>query len=188
MTPQIRKLLTVREETRTEAGRDDGPPLVKAAALAVIHNPYAGRPVSEDLSELIDTGPELGKLLGETAAAALGTEVQGYGKAALVGLAGEQEHAVATKIGAFGTAVRDAVGDASAWVSSVSKRCAAGTPVEVPLACKRDIWVRSHYDAFTVVVADAPLPDEIVVVFAVASRARLHERVGGPTYEQARGT
>jgi hypothetical protein len=95
---------------------------------------------------------------------------------------------VATKIGAFGTEVRDAVGDASAWVSSVSKRCAAGTPVDVPLACKRDIWVRSHYDAFTVVVADAPLPDEIVVVFAVASRARLHERVGGPTYEQARGT
>jgi hypothetical protein len=112
--------------------------------LAVLHNPYAGRPFAEDLSELVDDGAELGTLLGETAAAALGAEVQSYGKAALVGLAGEQEHGVATKI-----------------------------------------WVRSHYDAFTVVVPDAPLPDEIVVIVAVASRGRLHERVGGVTRGEA---
>jgi Amino acid synthesis len=185
MTLRIRKLLTAREETRLEGGRADGIPLVKAAAMAVIANPYAGGPFADDLSELVDTGTELGTLLGETAAGALGTEVQSYGKAALVGLAGEQEHAVAAKIGAFGTAVRDAVGDATAWISSVSKRCAAGTPVDVPLASKDDIWVRSHYDAFTVVVPDAPLPDEIVVIIAVASRGRLHERVGGMTREEA---
>jgi hypothetical protein len=185
MSLEIRKLLTVREETRTEAGRADGAPLVKAAALAVMHNPYAGHPFSEDLSELVDAGAELGALLGETAAAALGAEAQSYGKAALVGLAGEQEHGVAAKIGAFGSTVRDAVGDATAWISSVSKRCAAGTPVDVPLASTHDIWVRSHYDAFTVAVPDAPLPDEIVVIVAVASRGRLHERVGGMTREEA---
>jgi len=185
MSLQVRKLLTVSEETRTEGGRPDGSSLVKAAALAVIANPYAGRPFSEDLSELVDTGSELGKLLGETAAKALGVEVQSYGKAALVGLSGEQEHGVAAKIGVFGTAVREAVGDGKAWISSVSKRCAAGTPVDVPLASKDDIWVRSHYDAFTVVVPDAPLPDEIVVIIAVASRGRLHERVGGMTHDEA---
>jgi hypothetical protein len=185
MSLEIRKFLTVREETRTEGGRADGTPLVKAAALAVMHNPCAGRSVSDDLSELVDTGLELGTLLGEAAAAALGADVQSYGKAALIGLAGEQEHGVAAKIGDFGTAVRDAVGDATAWISSVSKRCAAGTPVDVPLASKDDIWVRSHYDAFTVVVPDAPLPDEIVVIVAVASRGRLHARVGGVTREEA---
>lgn len=186
MSLRIRKLLTVVEETRAEGGHADGTPLVKAAALAVIANPYAGRPFSEDLSELVETGAEIGKLLGESAAKALGAEVQSYGKAALVGLAGEQEHGVAAKIGDFGTTVREAVGDGTAWISSVSKRCAAGTSVDVPLASKDDIWVRSHYDAFTVVVPDAPLPDEIVVIVAVASRGRLNERVGGMTREEAR--
>jgi hypothetical protein len=185
MSLDLRKLLTVREETRTEGGQAEGAPLVKVAALAVMHNPYAGRSFSGDLSEIVDAGAELGTLLGETATAALGAEVQSYGKAALIGLAGEQEHGVAAKIGPFGIAVRDAVGDASAWISSVSKRCAAGTPVDVPLASKDDIWVRSHYDAFTVVVPDAPLPDEIVVIVAVASRGRLHERVGGLTRAEA---
>ncbi|MDQ5807048.1 MAG: amino acid synthesis family protein [Actinomycetota bacterium] len=185
MSLRIRKLLTVSEETRTEAGRHADTPLRKAAALAVIANPYAGRPFSEDLSELVDTGAELGRLLGETAAKTLGAEVQSYGKAALVGLAGEQEHAVAAKIGAFGTAVRESVGDGKAWLSSVSKRCPAGTPVDVPLASKDDIWVRSHYDTFTVAVPDAPLPDEIVVVIAVASGGRLNARVGGLTRDEA---
>ena len=68
---------------------------------------------------------------------------------------------------------------------SVSKRCAAGTPVDVPLACKDEIWVRSHYDAITVMVPDAPLPDEIVVICAVASRGRLHARLGGMTRQEA---
>jgi len=185
MTPAIRKLLTVSEETRTEGGLPDGAPLVKAAAIAVMANPYAGRPHSRDLSEIVDTGTDLGRLLGQTAAGALPGAVESYGKAALVGLAGEQEHAVAAKIGAFGTAVRDAVGGGKAWISSVSKRCAAGTSVDVPLASTEDVWVRSHYDAFTVAVPDAPLPDEIVVIVAVASRGRLHERVGGLTRDEA---
>jgi hypothetical protein len=185
MTLRVRKLLTIREETRTEGGSSDGGPLVKAAALAVIANPYAGRHVVEDLSELVDLGPDLGRFLGEAASRTLGAAVQSYGKAALVGLAGEQEHAVATKIGAFGEAVREAVGGGKAWIPSVSKRCAAGTAVDVPLAFKDDLWVRSHYDALTVVVPDAPLPDEIVVILAIASRGRLHARLGGPTVPEA---
>lgn len=178
MSPHIRKLLTVREETRTEAGLTDGAPLIKAAALAVISNPYAGRPFSPDLRELTARRAELGRLLGDTARAALGVEAQGYGKAALVGLDGEVEHAVATLTAEFGDGVRETVGG-SQWISSVSKRCAPATPVDMPLACKDEIWVRSHYDTFTVVVPDAPLPGEIVVALAVASRGRLHARVGG---------
>jgi hypothetical protein len=183
---EIRQLLTFVQETRGDGGRGDGLPLRKAAAAAVIANPYAGRPFADDLGELTGPGAELGELLGRTARAALGGEAESYGKAALVGLAGEQEHAVATTVAAFGTAVRDAIGDAREWISSVSKRCGPGTPVDVPLASKHDIWVRSHYDAFTVVAHDAPLPDEIVVIVAVASRGRLNARVGGKTLAEAR--
>jgi hypothetical protein len=187
MSVAIRKTLVVVEETRLEGGRPDDRPLRKAAALAVIANPYAGRPFSESLDILVDASAELGRELGELAMQALGTEAESFGKAALVGLNGEQEHGVATKTSVFGDAFREAVGGGPAWVSSVSKRCAAGTPVDVPLACKDEIWVRSHYDTVTVMVPDAPFPDEIVVICAVASRGRLHARLGGMTRLQALG-
>lgn len=186
MSLPIRKLLAVREEIRAEAGRVGDPPLVKAAAIAVIANPYAGRLFSTDLGELTEHRLELGRLLGQTAEATLGTEVQSYGKAALVGLAGETEHAVAIKTGEFGDGIRATVGG-SQWISSVIKRCAPGTPVDVPLACADEIWVRSHYDSITVLVPDAPLPDEIAVILAVASRGRLNARVGGLGRDEALG-
>ena len=187
MALELRKLLTCTEETHAEGGRGDGQPLRKAAALAVIANPYAGRPYSPDLDAITDHGAELGELLGRTALAALGVTAESYGKAALAGVAGEQEHAVACTIGPFGTAVRDAVGGgASQWISSATKRCSPGTAVDVPLASTEDLWVRSHYDAFTVSAPDAPLPDEIVVIVAVASRGRLNARVGGRTLDEAR--
>lgn len=180
MTVEIRKIVTVREEVRTEGGRAADRPLVKAAAVAVLSNPYAGLPFSDDLARIVDHGYELGHLLASTAAQCLGCEVESYGKAALVGINGEIEHAVAHKIGAFGEGVRAAVGG-QAWISSVSKRCTPGTQVDVPLAYKDEIWVRSHYDAMTIVVPDAPLPDEVAVILAVASRGRLNDRVGGMT-------
>jgi hypothetical protein len=187
MALELRKLLTCSEETRAPGGHDDDRPLRKAAALAVIANPYAGRPYSAALHEITDHGAELGELLGRSAAELLGVAVESYGKGALVGVSGEQEHAVACTIGAFGTAVRDAVGGgASQWISSVSKRCSPGTAVDVPLASTEDIWVRSHYDAYTVSAPDGPLPDEIVVIVAVASRGRLNARVGGRTLAEAR--
>jgi hypothetical protein len=185
MSVTIRKTLVVVEETRLEDGRRDDPPLRKAAALAVIANPYAGRPFSDSLDVLVDASADLGRELGEQAMQALGTAAQSFGKAALVGLAGQQEHAVATITAVFGATFREAVGGGPAWVSSVSKRCAAGTTVDVPLACKDEIWVRSHYDAFTVTIPDAPMPDEIVVICAIASRGRMHARLGGMTRDEA---
>jgi hypothetical protein len=183
----VRKIVTVVEEVITEGGRsDEGPPLVKAAALAVIANPYIGRPVAPDLEELVLPSGAIGTLLGDRALAALGgAPVESYGKAALVGLAGEQEHANACITSAFGDALRHAVGGGRAWLSSVTKRCHAGDSVDVPLAYKDEIWVRSHYDAITLRVPDAPGPDEIVVIAAVASRGRLHARLGGMTKDEA---
>jgi hypothetical protein len=185
MSLEIRKLLTVVEEIRTEGGRSDDPPLRKAAAAAVVRNPYAGRPYSEELDEIVGPSGELGALLGESAAEALGEPAESYGKAALVGTAGEQEHAVAIKTSVMGDAFRDTIGGATAWLPSVSKRCAPGTPVDVPLCFKDEVWVRSHYDAITVTVPDAPLADEIVLIVALASRGRLNARLGGKTKAQA---
>jgi hypothetical protein len=185
MTMQIRKMLTVREETRSEGGQNADRPLVKAAAVAVLENPYAGQPYSEDLGRITDDNYELGHLLASTAARTLGLEVEGYGKASLIGSDGEIEHGVAHKIGEFGKGVRDAVGG-DAWISSVSKRCAPGVQVDVPLAYKDEIWVRSHYDALTLFLPDAPLADEVAVIVAVSSRGRLNDRVGGMTVEDVR--
>lgn len=182
---EIRKILTVVEETRREGGRVAPQPLRKAAAAAVLRNPYAGEPYSDDLSELVQPSGELGALLGAAAAEALGTDVESYGKAALVGSGGEQEHAVACKTSVFGDAFREAIGGASAWLPSVSKRCAPGAEVDVPLCFKDQVWVRSHYDAITVSFSDAPLADEIVLICALASGGRLNARLGGMTREEA---
>jgi hypothetical protein len=181
---EIRKIVTYTEEIRFD-GMPGEPPVRKAAAAAVVANPYAGKPFSADLSAIVEPSAELGRLLGEAAAAALGAPVESYGKASLVGTDGEQEHAVAIKTSVFGDAFREAIGGATAWLPSVSKRCAPGATVDVPLCFKDEVWVRSHYDAVTLTIPDAPGPAEIVLVVAVASRGRLHARLGGKTKAEA---
>lgn len=187
MSLVVRRFLSFYEETLIEGGRTDGDPLRKAAVACVISNPFAGRAYAEDLSALVEPSDELGGMLGERAVALLGAPVESYGKASLVGMAGEQEHAVACVTTNFGDALRDAIGGATAWLPSVSKRCAPGTAVDVPLCFKDEIWVRSHYDTVTVTVPDGPLPDEIVVLVGVASRGRLNARLGGKSKEEALG-
>jgi hypothetical protein len=185
MSLDIRKLMTFVEEVRTEGGRPDGDPLVKAATAVVFRNPYAGKPYSEDLSEIEGPSAELGVLIGERCAAAVGGKVQSHGKAVLIGTAGEQEHGNAAKTTTFGNPFREAFGGGLAWLPSTTKRCAPGAAVDVPLCFKHEIWVRSHYDTITVAIADAPAPDEIVLIGAVASRGRLNARLGGKSVEQA---
>lgn len=186
MDLRIRKIVTFREAVLEEGGRKADQPLVKAAVACIFKNPYAGGPYQEDLSELIEIGKEIGEIAGKQAAETLGAGAVSYGKAVIVGVNGEIEHAVATKTSVFGNAFREAIGGGEAWISSVSKRSSAGVQVDVPLAYKDEIWVRSHYDAITVNLTDAPLPDEIVTIAAVASRGRLNARVGGMTVEEAR--
>lgn len=181
----IRKLVTVVEEIYFEARPNNGEPLRKVAIAAVFENPYAGQPFSQDLTKLIEPSAKIGALLGSRAAETLGVPVESYGKAAVVGVAGEQEHGVACKTSVFGGAIRPAIGDAVAPPPSVSKRCSAGTSVDIPLCFKDDVFVRSHYDGMTVTVADAPLPNEIMMILAVASGPRVEDRLGGWTKEQA---
>lgn len=184
----VRKFVVVVEEVLTEGGRgDEGGPLRKVASLAVIANPYAGQPWSDNLDQLVQPSGDLAKQLARRAVEILGDRVESYGKAALVGVAGEQEHANACLTSVFGDAFREAVGGGKAWLPSVTKRGSAGATLDIPLAYKDALWVRSHYDAITVRVEDAPGPDEILVGLAVANRGRINARLGGLRKEDVRG-
>lgn len=185
--------LTVRttwaqvEAIRLVAGRsDDRGPLRKVAVCAVCTNPFAGQGFVRDLSPLIEASAEIGTLLGTEAARLLDAPVESYGKGGLVGTDGEQEHVNAALTSSFGNAFRDAVGGGKAWITSATKVSAAGGVIDVPLAFKDEIWVRSHYDAIEVRVPGAPLPDELVVIAAVANRGRINARVGGLSVDEAR--
>jgi hypothetical protein len=177
----IRKLLTIIEETHREAGEAIKPPTRKAAAIAVIENPYSGRHV-ENLDELIALGEMLGGLLGERCVHALGitpAEAQSYGKAAIVGEDGELEHAAAILHPKLGAPLRKAVEKGAALVPSAKKRGGMGAAIDVPLGHKDAAFVRSHFDAMEVRVADAPRRDEIVVIVVVTDSGRPLPRIGG---------
>ena len=179
----IRKLFTVIEETHSEAGQAISPPTRKAAAIAVIDNPFAGH-FQPDLQSLIEMGEQLGALLGERAVAALGIPpgaVQSYGKAAIVGEDGELEHAAAILHPRLGAPLRVAVEKGAALVPSAKKRGGMGTAIDVPLGHKDAAFVRSHFDAIEFCVPDGPRPDEIVFIVAAAIGGRPHPRVGGLT-------
>lgn len=189
MAPVIRKIVTVVEETRTEMGRAIDPPTRRAAAIAVIANPFAGRFV-EDLSELIDTGEALGALLTERAVAALGIpgdRVESYGKAAAVGENGELEHAAAILHPKLGAPVRKALGKGAALIPSSKKRGGPGVALDIPLGHKDAAFVRSHFDGMEVRIVDAPRADEIMVAVAVTDSGRPLPRVGGLKKDEIKG-
>lgn len=188
-TAKIRKIVTVIEETRSEMGRDINPPTRRAAAIAVIENPFAGRYV-EDLEPLMRIGEELGALLGEACIKALGIApeaAQSYGKAALVGENGELEHAAAILHPRMGKPLRLAVEKGAALVPSNKKRGPMGHPLDVPLGHKDAAYVRSHFDGMEVRVNDAPRADEILVAIAVADSGRPLPRIGGLAHTEAEG-
>jgi len=181
---RVREWFGFVQEVRHEGGPVSGEPLLKAAAGVVIENPFAGRWV-QDLAPLIQPSASLGAALGARAVALLGGRpVQGYGKGGIAGTAGEQEHVGACVTTIFGDAFRAAVGGGMAWISSATKTAAAGTALDIPLAFKDEIYVRSHYDAITVSIPDAPRPDELMICVAVATAGRIHHRVGGLTREE----
>ena len=177
----IRKWFTYLEDTlATENGAlADGDPVRKIVIAAAVHNPYAGR-YSEDLSQIVQGSAKLGLHFGHRVQeAAGGRPIESYGKACLVGTGGEYEHGNAFLTQVFADPVRDAVDGGKAWVPSTGKRAAPGTSIDVPLAHKDALYVRSHYDTVTVSFTDAPAQDEVVVIFAFATRGRLHARLGG---------
>lgn len=185
----IRKLLVTVEDTLLEMGRPVTPPIRRAVAMAVIGNPFAGRYV-DDLSELVDAGEALGALLAGRAVAALGVPGSGlhsFGKAAVVGEAGELEHAAAILHPKFGAPVRAALGKGPALIPSAKKRGGPGTTIDIPLGHKDAAFVRSHYDAVEARVTDAPMRDEILVCLALTTGGRPLPRVGGLTVDEIAG-
>jgi len=185
----IRKLVTILDETRQEMGREVTPPIRRAIACAVIRNPFAGRYV-EDLAELVAQGEELGGLLAERAIAALGipgTQVESFGKAAVVGEAGELEHAAALLHPKMGAPVRAALGKGPALIPSAKKSGGPGTAIDVPLGHKDAAFVRSHFDAIEARVPDAPRADEILLCLALTTGGRPLPRIGGLTTAQIEG-
>jgi hypothetical protein len=189
MKASIRKIATFVEETRNEMGRTIAPPTRRAAAVAVIENPYAGKYV-EDLSELMLIGEELGELLTLRAVAALGippTSVESYGKAAAVGENGEIEHAAAILHPKLGAPVRKVLGGGAALIPSSKKRGGLGVALDIPLGHKEAAFVRSHFDGMEVRVNDAPRGNEIMVAVAVTDSGRPLARVGGLAKDQIKG-
>ena len=189
MKTKIRKIVTFVEETRTEMGKPVNPPTRRAAAAAVIENPFAGMYV-EDLTELMEIGEELGALLTERAVAALGipgSSAESYGKAAAVGENGELEHAAAILHPKLGTPVRKTLGKGAALIPSSKKRGGPGVALDIPLGHKDAAFVRSHFDGMEIRVNDAPRADEILVAIAVTDSGRPLPRVGGLTKDQIKG-
>ena len=181
MLAKIRKIIVQVDETRIEMGRAIDPPTRRALAMAVIENPFAGR-YEENLDALIAIGEELGGLLGAKCVAALGIapgEAQGYGKAAIVGEAGELEHAAALLHPKLGASLRRAVEKGAALVPSAKKRGGLGTAIDVPIGHKDAAFVRSHFDAMEARVPDAPRANEIVVAVVVTDSGRPLPRIGG---------
>ena len=181
MKAKIRKLIVQVDETRIEMGKPIEPPTRRAVAIVVIENPFAGR-FEQDLAELTDIGEELGGLLGEKCVQALGiqpSQAESYGKAAIVGEAGELEHAAAILHPKLGAPLRKAVEKGAALVPSAKKMGSLGTAIDVPLGHKDAAFVRSHFDAIEARVSDAPRRNEIVVAVAVTDSGRPLARVGG---------
>jgi len=178
---EIRKLAVFVEEVHREMDRPVSPPTRKAAAVAVIRNPYAGRYV-EDLSALMEIGAELGGLLGAKCVAALGVtpnQTESYGKAALVGEDGELEHAAAILHPLMGKPLREAVEHGAALVPSSKRRGGPGQMLDIPLGHKDAAYVRSHFDGMDVWLNDSPRAGEILVAVAVTTSGRPLARVGG---------
>ncbi len=189
MKSDIRKIVVTVEETHRDSGKSVSPATRKAAAIAVIANPFAGRYV-EDLAPLMDIGEELGGLLAKRAVAALGIEggkAESYGKAAIVGENGELEHAAAILHPKMGKPVREALVKGASLIPSAKKLGGMGTPIDVPLGHKDAAFVRTHFDGMEVRIADAPRADEILVAIVVTDSGRPLPRVGGLQKHEIKG-
>jgi len=185
---QVRKKLTTVEEIFHEGGPVASTPLRRAAALAVIQNPFSRRYV-EDIASFMEGLKPLGFEMARTLISALGGDprvVQGYGKGAIVGSAGEVEHGALWHVpGGYG--MRELLGGAKAIVASTKKVGGPGTRLDIPITHINASYVRSHFDAMEVGVTDAPRADEIVLAVVMTTGPRVHARVGGLKASEVKG-
>lgn len=186
--PQVRKMVVQVEEIWHEGGPVAATPARRAAILAVIANPFAGRYV-EDIQPFMDDLRPLGLAMARRLVDALGGDpavVEGYGKGAIVGAAGELEHG-ALWHNPGGYAMRELLGEAKAIVASTKKVGGPGTRLDVPITHINASYVRSHFDAIEVGIPDAPRAGEMVLVLAMTTGARIHDRAGGLKASEVRG-
>jgi hypothetical protein len=174
----VRKILFVQERVLAEAGAPAAEPVTRVAGIAVLKNPFAGAGHTADLSALFDTGKALGERIMPDVVKLLGGAPLAYGKAAIVGINGDQEHGAALVHPKLGAPMRAAVGGGEAIICSNVKIAVAGTAVDVPLAHKDNVWAFDFLDTMTVMVPDAPRPDEIVVVMVASTGGRANPRIG----------
>lgn len=185
---RVRKMLTTVEEVFHEGGPAPEMPLRRAAALAVIHNPFAGRYVAEIAGFMDDLKP-LGMEMAKALIAALGgnsTIVEGYGKGAIVGAAGELEHGALWHVPG-GYAMREVLGGAKAIVASTKKVGGLGTRLDVPITHINASYVRSHFDAMEVGISDGPCAEEMVLALVMTTGPRVHARLGGLKASEIKG-
>jgi hypothetical protein len=175
----LRKMTVMIEEISHDGGPAPAVPRVRGAILATVANPFAGR-FEADLQPAMEALKPLGLLMTDRLIAALGGRegIDGYGKGALVGAAGEAEHGALWHVPG-GYAMRERLGESRAIVPSAMKVGGLGASLDVPLGHINAAYVRSHFDAVTVSVPDAPRADEIVFVLAMAKGPRVHSRMGG---------
>ncbi len=185
---EVRKRVTIVEEVFHEGGPPAAKPLKRGAALTVIRNPFAGRYV-EDIAPFMKDLEPLGLAMAKDLVAALGGDpkaIEGYGKGAIVGAAGEVEHG-ALWHAPGGYAMREILGGAKAIVPSTKKVGGPGTRLDVPVTHIDASYVRSHFDAFEVGVADATRADEILLALVMTTGPRVHARVGGLKASEIKG-
>jgi hypothetical protein len=176
----IRKTMMIQEIIETDGFGESCNPITRVVAIAVVQNPLAGCFV-QDLSPLFDIGGQLGEMLMARAVSMLAQPPVGYGKAAIIGVDGDMEHGGAMIHPKLGKPMRAAVGGGEALIPSNSKVAAVGVPIDIPLGHKDKAWSFDHFDTMTIMVADAPRPNEIVLCMAVADGGRPLPRVGnGP--------
>jgi len=176
----LRKRVTIVEEILHEGGPAAARPLRRGAVLGIIQNPFAGRYV-EEIAPFMEPLKPLGLALARHLLDALGGDpalVEGYGKGAIVGAAGELEHGALWHVPG-GYAMREILGDAKAIVPSTKKVGGPGARLDVPVTHINASYVRSHFDAMEVGIADAPRADEIVLALVMTTGPRIHARVGG---------
>lgn len=175
----IRKIQLVLEEVRHDGGPRPDQPRRLGAVLACVQNPFAGR-YEPDLQTAMESLKPLGQEMSERLIAALGgaERIDGYGKGAIVGEAGELEHGALWHVPG-GYAMRGLLGQSNAIVPSCMKRGGIGTSLDLPLGHINAAYVRSHFDGIEVRLADGPKADEIVFALAMSCGGRVHSRMGG---------
>ncbi len=176
----IRRLTLIKEVVYAEGGLPAYAVVTRIAACAVIANPLAGQ-AQDDVGELIALGAELGELLVREALTLLQRPAISYGKAAIVGTSGDIEHAAAILHPFMGKPIRAAIGGGQAIIPSNVKIGAVGCTIDVPLGDKDDVWAFDQFDTLSVAIPNAPRPDEIVVVVALADGGRPRPRVKKPS-------